>query len=135
MRIIFILLLVNSLNSYGQPSFEEFGTQFKKSVQARDVESIADMMVFPFASFDWGYLVKELNSHIETREDFMKVSKKIFTKSTIKTIMKEPFKFIEGTDENYYTIVFRRSETSASWIYFTQVEGQWKATATDNISE
>lgn len=135
MRNILILVLICSGSAYSQPPFEEFGNKFKSAVQSRDMKAIADMMQFPFNSFDWGYLVKKLNSQIETREDFMKVSKKIFDKSTLQTIKKEPFKLIENDDEKYYTIVFQRSEMSASWIYFSLVDGQWKATGTDNVSQ
>lgn len=133
---IILFCLSISLSQAQQPSFQEFGNKFKQAVASKDYKAIASMMEFPFFSFDWGYLVQEGNSQIETTEDFLKVANKIFDKKAIKTIQSEPFKFIEVEDEeSYYTLIFYRSEKSAAWIKFYLVNGQWKAVGTDNVSE
>jgi predicted AlkP superfamily phosphohydrolase/phosphomutase len=119
-----------------QPSFDDFGKKFKAAVAKGDVNAIVNMMEFPFSSFDWGAYVAQLNSQIETREDFLKIPKKIFTKKVVQAIAKNEFKKIEDESDGtfYYTLIFYRSEQSAAWITFNQVNGQWKAVATDNVS-
>jgi hypothetical protein len=93
--------------AFAQPAFDETGKKFKAAVAKGDMNAIADMMEFPFSSFDWGSYVAQQNSQIETRADFMKISKKIFTKKVVQTIAKSEFKKIEDEDEGtfYYTLV------------------------------
>jgi hypothetical protein len=136
-NMLFIFLIGLSSVAMAQPSFDDTGKKFKAAVGRGDMNAIADMMQFPFGSFDWGGYVAQFNSQIETREDFLKVSKKIFSKKVMQTIAKNEFKKIDVEDDGtfYYTLVFYRSETSAAWIIFNQVEGAWKAVGTDNVSQ
>lgn len=122
--------------AFAQPAFDETGNKFKAAVAKGDMNAIAEIMEFPFSSFDWGGYVAQLNSQIETKEDFLKVAKKIFTKKVVQTIAKNEFKKIEDESDGtfYYTLIFYRSEQSAAWIVFNPVNGQWKAVATDNVS-
>ena len=133
---LLIFLVGISSIAFAQPAFDETGKKFKAAVAMGDMNAIADIMEFPFSSFDWGGYVAQLNSQIETREDFLKVSKKIFTKKVIQTITKNEFKKIEDESDGtfYYTLVFWRSEQGAAWIIFNLVNDQWKAVGTDNVS-
>jgi hypothetical protein len=137
MKKIFILFFcLSAAFSQAQVAFDEFGATFKKAVAKKDFNAVADMMVFPFFSFDWGYLAEEKSPEIQSRQDFLKLTPKIFDKKTLKTIQSEPFKLIEVEDEEpYYTLIFYRSETSAAWIKFFLVDSQWKAIGTDNVSQ
>jgi hypothetical protein len=123
--------------AFAQPAFDETGKKFKAAVAKGDMNAIADFMNFPFSSFDWGSYVAQGGAEIQSREDFLKVSKKIFTKKVMQTIAKNEFKKIEDEDEGtfYYTLVFWRSEEGAAWIIFNQIDGQWKAVGTDNVSQ
>jgi hypothetical protein len=136
-HILFILLLSAATVASAQTSFDESGKKFKAAVAKDDMNAIADMMQFPFSSFDWGSYVAQGGAEIQTREDFLKVSKNIFTKKVIQTIAKNEFKKIDVEDDGtfYYTLVFYRSDQSAAWIIFNQVEGAWKAVGTDNVSQ
>ena len=116
-QLLLILFLVVGASSFAQTvSFDETGKKFKAAVAKNDMAAIADMMEFPFSSFDWGTYVAQQNSQIETRADFMKITKKIFTKKVMQTIAKNEFKKIEDEDTFYYTLVFWRSEEGAAWI-------------------
>jgi hypothetical protein len=135
-HILFILLLCVCGHALAQPDFQETGKKFKAAVAKGDMKAIADLMEFPFSSFDWGVYIAPQNSQLETREDFLKVSKKIFIKKAVQTIAKNEFKKIEDEDEDtfYYTLVFWRSDQGAAWIIFNLVNDQWKAVGTDNVS-
>jgi hypothetical protein len=136
-RIPLIFFIGLSTVAFAQPSFEETGKKFKAAVAKGDMNAIADLINFPFSSFDWGGYVAQGSAEIQTREDFLKVSKKIFTKKVMQTIAKNEFKKIEDEDEGtfYYTLVFWRSDQGAAWIIFNQIDGQWKAVGTDNVSQ
>jgi uncharacterized protein YPO0396 len=136
-HILSILLLCAGTVASAQISFEETGKKFKAAVAKGDMNAIADMMQFPFSSFDWGSYVAQGGAEIQTREDFLKVSKNIFTKKVIQTIAKNEFRKIEDPDEGtfYYSLVFYRSDQGAAWIIFNQVESVWKAVGTDNVSQ
>jgi hypothetical protein len=136
-HFLLIFFTVVSSIAFAQPAFEETGTQFKAAVAKGDMNAIAAFMNFPFSSFDWGSYVAQGGAEIPTREDFLKASKKIFTKKVVQTIAKNEFKKIEDEDEGtfYYTLVFYRSDQSAAWITFNQVDGVWKAVGTDNVSQ
>jgi hypothetical protein len=136
-HILFVLLLGVGTVASAQTSFEETGNKFKAAVAKADMNAIADFMNFPFSSFDWGSYVAQGGAEIQTREDFLKVSKKIFTKKVMQTIAKNEFKKIEDEGEGtfYYTLIFWRSDQGAAWIIFNQVEGVWKAVGTDNVSQ
>jgi hypothetical protein len=136
-NMLFIFLIGLSSAALAQPSFDDTGKKFKAAVAKGDMNALADMMQFPFSSFDWGGYVAQGSAEIQTREDFLKASKKIFSKKVMQTIAKNEFKKIDVEDDGtfYYTLVFYRSETSAAWIIFNQVEGAWKAVGTDNVSQ
>jgi uncharacterized FlgJ-related protein len=135
-HILFILLLSVATVASAQTSFDETGKKFKAAVAKGDMNALADMMQFPFSSFDWGSYVTQGSAEIQTREDFLKVSKKIFFKKVMQIIAKSEFKKIEDEDEGtfYYTLVFYRSDQSAAWIIFNLADGKWKAVGTDNVS-
>jgi hypothetical protein len=134
-KLITLLLLSIGTTAVAQPEFDGSGEKFKKAVADKDFGSIADMMQFPFNSWDWGYLQAKKSDKIETREEFMKIFDKIFTKQTLQVIRKESFKKLEGDDKNiYYTLAFMRNDKGAQWIVFKLVNGEWKATGTDHVS-
>ena len=134
-KLITLLLLSIGTTAVAQPEFDEFGEKFKKAVSDKNFGGIADMMQFPFNSWDWGYLQTKKGDKIETREEFMKIVDNIFTKQAMLTIRKESFKKLEGDDKTiYYTLAFMRNEKGAQWIVFKLVNGEWKATGTDHVS-
>jgi hypothetical protein len=136
-NILTALLVLTAGALSAQSAFDETGKKFKEAVAKGDTKVIADLMEFPFSSFDWGSYVTTGSSTIETRADFLNASKKIFTKKVVQTIAKNDFKKIDDEDAGtfYYTLIFYRSETSAAWIIFNHVDGQWKAVGTDNVSQ
>jgi len=134
-KYITLLLLGIGITVVAQPEFDEFGEKFKKAVASKDFTGVADMMKFPFNSWDWGYMQAKKGDKIETREEFMKIVDKIFTKKTLQVMRKESFKKLEGDDKTiYYTLAFMSNEKGAQWIVFNWVDGQWKATGTDHVS-
>jgi hypothetical protein len=135
-RLPLIFFVAVSSIAFAQSAFEETGKKLKEAVAKGDMNAVADLMEFPFSSFDWGVYVAQGNASIETRADFLNVSKKIFTKKVVQTIAKNEFKKIDVEDDGtfYYTIVFYRSDQSAAWIIFNLVNDKWKAVGTDNVS-
>ena len=129
------LLLGICFYSFAQPAFEETGKKFKAAVAKDDYNAIADMFSYPFISFDWGSYAG--TTEMESREVFLNAAKDIFSKSVKQTIAKSEFKKIDGEDESsaMYTIVFYRSKESAAWIIFNLIDGEWKATSTEKVSQ
>jgi hypothetical protein len=132
---LLILLLALGGVAFAQPAFDETGNKFKDAVAKDDFNAIADMLNYPFISFDWGSYAGTVE--MESREVFLKAAKDIFSKSVKQTIAKNKFKKIEdeGDGSVYYTIVFYKSNESASWIIFNLIDGEWKATSTENVSQ
>lgn len=141
MRSIVITLLLCISASFGwSQDIKVFEAEFKKAVKKKKVEQVADFFELPLFSMDLGFMVPLPEGEQPTgeisRAQLVEHYKVFFSKETVKTIVNSPL--VDGKDlysENTWMIRFMKDEESTAWFVVSIVDGKYKITGTDNVSQ
>lgn len=137
--IITLALCFSAGLIFGQ-DIQQFEKDFKAALKKKKKEKVAEFFVDPLFSMDWGYIVPVENEDERTgeitNEQLVEHYKLFFTKDLVKEVLANPL--VDGKDlysEGTWMLRYMKTDQESAWFVISIVDGKYKITGTDNVSQ